>query len=51
MKAQRNALKERARNYGRKRARNAENEATVKEIQLSKDLYYSGKENYKLDLF
>ena len=51
MKAPRNALKERARNYGRKRARNAENEATVKEIQLSKDLYYNRKENYKLNLF
>ena len=46
-----NAIKERARTYKHKGARNIENRAIVEKTQLSKDLYYSRKENYKLDLF
>ena len=46
-----NPLKERARSYYRQSARNTKNGATVEKTQLSKDLYYSRKENYKLDLF
>ena len=40
-----------ARSYDRESARDAKNEATAEKIQLSKDLYYSIKEIYKLDLF
>jgi len=46
-----NAIKERARTYKHKGARNIENRAVVEKTQLSKDLYYNKKENYKLNLF
>lgn len=44
-------LKKRARSYDHESVRNTENRATVEKIQLSDDLYYKRKENYKLDLF
>ena len=46
-----NAIKKRAWTYKHKGARNIENRAIVEKTQLSKDLYYNGKENYKLNLF
>jgi len=41
-------IKGEARNYDHESARNTEN---VEKTQLSKDLYYDRKDNYKLDLF
>jgi hypothetical protein len=46
-----NTLKKRARSYDYESAGNLENGATVEKIQLSDNLYYKRKENYKLDLF